>query len=521
MSGTIVVLTPNGRRQSVKVTPNTTLLQVLEEACQKQGFQAELYNLKHHRKVLDVTLTVRFAGLPNNCLLELIEAETARTEKSVTVGVQLEDGKRVMDDFNTSATIEQVLKRLCPSEINENTVVIYMRNEIYGEELNVKNLKDLGITSGRAMLRLMHRNPKELKVQANVSAPLPAKPVEEKPYKRQFQPVQETPKPLPMPQSPKNSDTIEPTNADALSTNHNTDSSAESEDMKRKQPLFVKKDVFSILRMEKRKQTDGQKIKSQPRVTQEENTTSTKTKDDFIFLGERNAMLFSFETAQAVSSDDLPDDFFELSITDVKKLFRDIKQRRIDLESGNLMTSAMRELEANKKQLRALNQYKKAVIRIKFPDRFVLQGVFKPSETVRDVEEFVREYVADKSLQFYLFTTPPKTILENSMNLLEAECVPGALLHFGCDDKRENYLRSDILDKVVSTTSAATAASQARTENVRVPRVADDDDMDISEYLTPETNAAPASISSDSMDYEPRVAPPPTEKLPKWFKPSK
>lgn len=60
-----------------------------------------------------------------------------------------------------------------------------------------------------------------------------------------------------------------------------------------------------------------------------------------------------------------------------------------------------------------------------------------------------------------------------------------------------------------------------RTENVRVPRVADDDDMDISEYLTPETNAAPASISSDSMDYEPRVAPPPTEKLPKWFKPSK
>ncbi|XP_065160662.1 tether containing UBX domain for GLUT4 isoform X2 [Atheta coriaria] len=454
MSGTIVVLTPNGRRQSVKVTPNTTLLQVLEEACQKQGFQAELYNLKHHRKVLDVTLTVRFAGLPNNCLLELIEAETARTEKSVTVGVQLEDGKRLMDDFNTSATVEQVLKRLCPSEINENTVVIYMRNEIYGEELNVKNLKDLGITSGRAMLRLMH-------------------------------------------------------------------SSAESEDMKRKQPLFVKKDVFSILRMEKRKQTDGQKIKSQPRVTQEENTTSTKTKDDFIFLGERNAMLFSFETAQAVSSDDLPDDFFELSITDVKKLFRDIKQRRIDLESGNLMTSAMRELEANKKQLRALNQYKKAVIRIKFPDRFVLQGVFKPSETVRDVEEFVREYVADKSLQFYLFTTPPKTILENSMNLLEAECVPGALLHFGCDDKRENYLRSDILDKVVSTTSAATAASQARTENVRVPRVADDDDMDISEYLTPETNAAPASISSDSMDYEPRVAPPPTEKLPKWFKPSK
>lgn len=67
---------------------------------------------------------------------------------------------------------------------------------------------------------------------------------------------------------------------------------------------------------------------------------------------------------------------------------------------------------------------------------------------------------------YFAVTTPPKTILENSMNLLEAECVPGALLHFGCDDKRENYLRSDILDKVVSTTSAATAASQARLDKL-------------------------------------------------------
>lgn len=40
------------------------------------------------------------------------------------------------------------------------------------------------------MIRVLNRDPELLKQQANVSAPLPAKPVEEKPYIRKFQPVE-------------------------------------------------------------------------------------------------------------------------------------------------------------------------------------------------------------------------------------------------------------------------------------------------------------------------------------------
>ncbi|KTG00209.1 hypothetical protein cypCar_00046589 [Cyprinus carpio] len=43
---TVSVLTPNGRRQTVKVSANTPLLQVLEDVCKKHGFNPEEHGLK-------------------------------------------------------------------------------------------------------------------------------------------------------------------------------------------------------------------------------------------------------------------------------------------------------------------------------------------------------------------------------------------------------------------------------------------------------------------------------------------
>merc|ERR1719278_1732582 len=48
-------------------------------------------------------------------------------------------------------------------------VVIYMRKEIVGlENLSKTSLKMLGLASGSAVLRLIHRNPESLVDQANV-----------------------------------------------------------------------------------------------------------------------------------------------------------------------------------------------------------------------------------------------------------------------------------------------------------------------------------------------------------------
>nr|CAD7450835.1 unnamed protein product [Timema bartmani] len=98
-SKTIIVLAPNFKRQSVKVSPNTTILQILEEVCKKQDLNPEEYDIKHHNHVLDPSTIVRFSGLPNNAQLEMITSKKIRQESAITLGLQLESGSRPMGDF--------------------------------------------------------------------------------------------------------------------------------------------------------------------------------------------------------------------------------------------------------------------------------------------------------------------------------------------------------------------------------------------------------------------------------------
>lgn len=40
---------------------------------------------------------------------------------------------------------------------------------------------------------------------------------------------------------------------------------------------------------------------------------------------------------------DLPDDFYELTIEEVRKMYHELQQRRIDLENTPMLTSTKRE----------------------------------------------------------------------------------------------------------------------------------------------------------------------------------
>lgn len=174
-------------------------------------------------------------------------------------------------------------------------------------------------------------------------------------------------------------------------------------------------------------------------------------------------MLFSLETVHAMPSEDLPDDFFDLTIEDAKNLLRDVRMQQHVIVNSPLMTSALRNLEESKKQMSQLSKYKKAIIRIQFPDRTVLQGTFKPTETIRDVTEFVCDYLEDKLIPFYLYSTPPKKILEDTENLFQLGFVPGALIHFGTNNTEyKNYVRTELQDKFTSNSLASLAAAKMR-----------------------------------------------------------
>nr|KAF6415005.1 ASPSCR1 tether for SLC2A4, UBX domain containing [Molossus molossus] len=109
----VSVLAPNGRRHTVKVTPSTVLLQVLEDTCQRQDFNPSEYDLKFQRSVLDLSLQWRFANLPNNAKLEMVPASRSRVgpENTVRIALQLDDGSRLQDTFCSGQTLWELLSR--------------------------------------------------------------------------------------------------------------------------------------------------------------------------------------------------------------------------------------------------------------------------------------------------------------------------------------------------------------------------------------------------------------------------
>ncbi|CAI9568439.1 unnamed protein product [Staurois parvus] len=164
----VTVLAPNGRRQAVKVTAGTPLLQVLEEVCKKQNFNPREYNLKFQRTVLDLSLQWRFANLPNNAKLEMVSCSTQRAGaecSKVRVAMQLEDGTRLQDEFQCSKTLWDVLvsfpqTKVCLDEVPPGSVAvcIYMRDEVSGELLlKQTSLQSLGLTGGSAIIRFVVR----------------------------------------------------------------------------------------------------------------------------------------------------------------------------------------------------------------------------------------------------------------------------------------------------------------------------------------------------------------------------
>lgn len=123
--------------------------------------------------------------------------------------------------------------------------------------------------------------------------------------------------------------------------------------------------------------------------------------DDLLLqLGERNALVFNQAEAQALPKDELPDSFFDLDLHDAKTLLRDVKRRREQLEDAPLLTETQRQLDRDKHTLDQLNKYRHTVIRVQFPDQFVLQGQFGLLETVRHVKDFVKNYLDNPECEF-------------------------------------------------------------------------------------------------------------------------
>ncbi|KAM7347378.1 tether containing UBX domain for GLUT4 [Cochliomyia hominivorax] len=488
MESKVTVLTPNGRRQNVKITPNTTIMEILEEACKKQGFSSDEYCLKHHNKEVSLSQMFRFSGLPNNCLLEMSQTDKKRVAMPVDICLQTEDGTRKQAQFVPDDNLWNVLMKLQgEDELKKfkSPVILYMRQEILGEEeLSKKTLKSLGILEGRALLRLLDKQPEELKTQAMVYKPPEPKIVSTQDEK----------------ENPKSSKSIVPGGSgfavtkdlvqslkkipqnDSNTPENNEGNSSSNEKGEDDEPEKPKYDWGSAPGHSMR----TSEIEMEIDVNEEK---EPEIEPEYHILGERNALIYSLDSAQN-KIEDLPDSFYDLTVNDLKLVLRDLKKIAAGNEDAPLLTEKLRELEENNTMLRKIAQYKNCVIRIQFPDRYVLQGMFKPIDKISDVVEFTQAYLENPEKPFYLFTIPPKTKLDLNKTLLELDFVPNALVHFSLEDETDNsetFINSEFLNKITPPEGAFYAAAKLRKQQ----QYNDLDKPETSQVSNPLTGATP------------------------------
>ncbi|CAL9166332.1 unnamed protein product, partial [Musa hybrid cultivar] len=149
----------------------------------------------------------------------------------------------------------------------------------------------------------------------------------------------------------------------------------------------------------------------------------------------------------SASATEEPDDFYDFTPED----YYQIMSEKIGAQSQVLKTRKIREAEAAVRRARIT----KAVIRVRFPDNYVLEVKFQPAEKIQSLMDLLTKVVARPGLPFYIYTTPPKErIKDTSKDFYSAGFAPGAIVYFSYDWPKEYdnavakegpYLRDDIL----------------------------------------------------------------------------
>ncbi|KAI8426248.1 hypothetical protein MSG28_005153, partial [Choristoneura fumiferana] len=415
MSKDILVLTPNGRRQKVHCTPDTSILQVLEDVCAKQGFRPTEYDLKHHNHVLDPTTTIRWSNLPNRATLEM----------------------RRTGEFPPNTSLFELANTLAPAELSSLThpTILYMRQEVTGElALRDKTLRQLGLIGGRAVLRLL--NKAEEGMQANVSAvyrrPLPAKDDKVLESHKEREPTH-TYKETPSSGAPEkqqvqkkvHTETFDP--IDLIKKEKGKKTQVKHEEEKTVQirdsddNLPTKEDVS--MEVDNFEANVKSASSSTSCLSQENLERRLKIEEEVTFLGAQKAIAFMPEGSDE-EMEDLPDTFYELTVEE---------------------TSQMR-----------LSAHKHVVVRVQFPDHIILQGIFSPDDTIEVVINFIKAHLQTPDKPFHIFTTPLKETLDPKITLLEAKFVPCVHMHFKWIQEEANakYLKEEIYSKTTSSDAA-------------------------------------------------------------------
>jgi len=163
-------------------------------------------------------------------------------------------------------------------------------------------------------------------------------------------------------------------------------------------------------------------------------------------------------------------------------------------------------------------RYKSVLLRIQFPSRHTVQGVFKPHNSIGEIKDWLRPLLTNPELPIQLYIVPPRTELENSSTLLDLKLVPASLIHFSSPaSTTEDYIKKEYLENLSNIQGANKAGSQFR-KGAKRRETGVSGEVRIPEKLEtiPENNRGSPS-EGPSVPSQTTSMP----KMPKWFKPGK
>ncbi|KAG8594170.1 hypothetical protein GDO81_001109 [Engystomops pustulosus] len=158
-----------------------------------------------------------------------------------------------------------------------------------------------------------------------------------------------------------------------------------------------------------------------------------------------------FEPSFQAAKFDLPNDFYNLTVEEIRL---EQKARTEKLQQDSMLrTKAMRERDEKQEK----KKYKYTVLRIRFPDGYILQGLFCAQEQLSVLVEFIRQHLQNDWLPFDLISPCGQKLEDEQLTFIECGLVPSALLTFRWDEailadvkatdgyNMENVLKQDLL----------------------------------------------------------------------------
>ncbi|GAB1741530.1 hypothetical protein NU219Hw_g6758t1 [Hortaea werneckii] len=182
MASNVFVVDSSLKRTQIKVTPSTTLKEVLDQACRNKKLKPEEFMLKTpNGKTVDLSQPFRLSGLTAGAKLQLTQA--SRSTGVVNLALQLPDnieggGRRVSDKFPSTTSLWLVLRKYedgvagsgqrlnltqrgVPSSESGAGRMMYEQPclQIMGRTLDTfedlqKTLAQVGLNSGSVLMRL-------------------------------------------------------------------------------------------------------------------------------------------------------------------------------------------------------------------------------------------------------------------------------------------------------------------------------------------------------------------------------